>query len=304
MAPGPEVSTPAMARPSLELASTQAPPAMAPAPPPRVGRPQVSLVSRPLVTQACGWRGQEERPLDTGPGPLTLEARHRVMALMAPATMAPATLLATRPLASTQVAPQEARVTMAHLEEDQVTMAHLEEDQVTAPSLTVITIPLVTDKNLPMWRPRDPMVSRCTMRPASSQHCPSHQTTQVDGKPPRETMARATPPHPARPTAPPRPAAWAPRRMTSSCPPAPPTLAGVTAGRPRPRPRTPRDQPRWRTSRDSTRSMTTPTGRPGWTSCSTSWRSAALQSPSVRPYPKTLSTFTSCTCTPRIGGVF
>jgi len=215
---------------------------------------------------------------------------------MAPAaTMAPATLLATRPLASIQVAPQEARVTMAHLEEDQVT----------APSLTVITIPLVTDKNLPMWRPRDPMVSRCTMRPASSQHCPSHQTTQADGKPPRETMARATPPHPARPTAPPRPAAWAPRRMTSSCPPAPPTLAGVTAGRPRPRPRTPRDhRPRWRTSRDSTRSMTTPTGRPGWTSCSTSWRSAALQSPSVRPYPKTLSTFTSCTCTPRIGGVF
>ena len=78
MAPGPEVSTPAMAS----------------APPPRVARPQVSRVSRPLVTLACGWRGQEERPLDTGPGPLTLEARHRVMALMARATMAPAALLA------------------------------------------------------------------------------------------------------------------------------------------------------------------------------------------------------------------
>ena len=181
MAPGPEVSTLAMARPSLELASTPAPPAMAPVPPPRVARPQVSRVSRPLVTLACGWRGQEERPLDTGPGPLTLEARHRVMALMAPATMAPATLLATpRPLVSTQVAPQEARGTMARLEEDQVT----------APSLTVITIPLVTDKNLPMLRPQDLMVSPCTMRPASSQHCPSHQTTQEDGKHPRGTMAR------------------------------------------------------------------------------------------------------------------
>ena len=94
MAQGPEVSTPAMARPSLEQASTPAPPAMGPAPPPRVARPQVSRVSRPLVTLACGWRGQEERPLDTGPGPLTLEARHRVMALMARATMAPAALLA------------------------------------------------------------------------------------------------------------------------------------------------------------------------------------------------------------------
>ena len=178
---GQEVSTRAMGRPSLELASTPAPPAMAPAPPPRVGPRQVSRASRPLVTPATGWRGQEERPLDTGPGPLTLEARHRVMALMAPATMVPATLQATpRPLASTQEAPQE----------PQVTMAPLEEDQVTAPSLTVITIPLVTDKSPLTWRPRAPMVSRCTMRPASSQHCPSPQTTQGGGKPPRETMAR------------------------------------------------------------------------------------------------------------------
>ena len=179
---GQEVSTRAMGRPSLELVSTPAPLAMAPAPPPRVGPRQASRASRPLVTPACGWRVQEERPLDTDPGPLTLEARHRVMALMAPATMAPATLLATpRPLASTQEAPQE----------PQVTMAPLEEDQVTAPSLTVITIPLVTDRSsLRMWRPRALMASLCTMRQASSRPCPSHQTTQGADKLPRGTMAR------------------------------------------------------------------------------------------------------------------
>ena len=60
-------------------------------------------------------------------------------------------------------------------------------------------------------------------------------------------------------------------------------------------------RPRSRTSRGSTRSTITPTGRPGWTSCSASWRSAALRSHSVRPFPRTLSTCTSCTCTPRIG---
>ena len=60
-------------------------------------------------------------------------------------------------------------------------------------------------------------------------------------------------------------------------------------------------RPRSRTSRGFTRSTITPTGRPGWTSCSPSWRSAALRSPSVRPFPRTLSICTSCTCTPRIG---
>ena len=179
MARGLEVSTRAMA----SQASTQELPAMAPAPlHPRAAPRQVSRASCPLVTLACGWRGQEERPLAMAPGPLTPEDRHRAMALMAPATMAPATLPATpQPLASIQEGPPEARVIMAPLAEDLVT----------APSRTVITIPLVTaDPSPPMWRPRGLMVSPCTTRPASSQHCPSHLTTPGDGKHPRGTTAR------------------------------------------------------------------------------------------------------------------
>ena len=56
--------------------------------------------------------------------------------------------------------------------------------------------------------------------------------------------------------------------------------------------------------RDSTRSTTTPTGSPGWTSCSTSWRSEELQSLSVRPFLKILSTFTNYTFTQRIEEAF
>jgi len=279
-----EASTLAMDRP-LQASLASIPPAM---PPPRLGpRPLVSP-SFPLVTPDIGWRGQEERPLATGPGPLTQEAQEvQDTGPMAPATMGPATLLATpQLLASIQEAPQE------------VTVDPLD----TAQRGTVITIPLVTDRSsLRMWRPRALMASLCTTRQASSPHCPSHQTTQGADKLPRGTMARATPPPPALLTAPPPPAAWAPLKMTS-CPRAPLTQAGVTADLPRPRPRTPQDhRPRSRTSRGFTRSTITPTGRPGWTSCSPSWRSAALRSPSVRPFPRTLSICTSCTCTPRIG---
>merc|ERR1719264_1099949 len=127
--------------------------------------------------------------------------------------MGPATLLATpQLLASIQEAPQE------------VTVDPLD----TAQRGIVITIPLVTDRSsLRMWRPRALMASLCTMRQASSRPCPSHQTTQGADKLPRGTMARATPPPPA---------AWAPLKMTS-CPRAPLTQAGVTAGLPRPLPR-------------------------------------------------------------------
>ena len=59
-----------------------------------------------------------------------------------------------------------------------------------------------------------------------------------------------------------------------------------------------------RISSDSTRSTTTPTGSPGWTSCSTSWRSEELQSLSVRPFLKILSTFTNYTFTQRIEEAF
>ena len=59
-----------------------------------------------------------------------------------------------------------------------------------------------------------------------------------------------------------------------------------------------------RICRDSTRSTTTPTGSPGWTSCSTSWRSEELQSLSVPPFLKILSTFTNYTFTQRIEEAF
>merc|ERR1719225_486438 len=75
-------------------------------------------------------------------------------------------------------------------------MVHLEVVLVTAPRPTVITIPLVTDKRLLTWKQRGLTGSRCTMRQASSQLFHSHQTTQEDGKHPRETTTRATPPHP------------------------------------------------------------------------------------------------------------
>ena len=171
-----EASTQAMARP-LQASLASIPPAM---PPPRLGpRPLVSP-SCPLVTPDIGWRGQEERPLATGPGPLTQEAQEvQGTGLMAPVTMAPATLLAIPlPQASIQEAPQEAQ---------QDTVDPLD----TAQRGTVITIPLVTDRSsLRMWRPQALMASLCTTRQASSPHCPSHQTTQGADKLPRGTMAR------------------------------------------------------------------------------------------------------------------
>ena len=168
-----EASTLAMDRP-LQASLASIPPAM---PPPRQGpRPLVSP-SCLLVTPDIGWRGQEERPLATGPGPLTQEAQEvQDTGPMAPATMGPATLLATPlHLDSIQEAPQE------------VTVDPLD----TAQRGTVITIPLVTDRSsLRMLRPRALMASLCTMRQASSRPCPSHQTTQGADKLPRGTMAR------------------------------------------------------------------------------------------------------------------
>jgi len=230
--------------------------------------------------------------------------------LLTPVDLPPVTMaLATTALATPPATPPP-RASIPQAPEDprelQDTMVHLEVVLVTAPRPIVITIPLVTDKRLLTWKPRGLTGSRCTMRQASSQLFHSHQTTQEDGKHPRETTTRATPPHPALHSVPPRPAAWDPRRMTL-LPWAPHMQAGAPADSPLPRPLTLRyldHRPRWRTSRGSTRSTTTPTGRPGWTSCSTSWRSAAPRSPSAPPFPKTHSIFTSCTCTPRIGEAF
>ena len=145
-------------------------------------RPLDSQVSCPLVTPDIGWRDQEEELLDMDPDPLTQEARQD-MAPMAPATMALAILLATPLLlASIQEDPQE-------LQED--TVDPLDQEDTAQRGLTVITIPLVTDKSsLLMWRPRDLMVSLCMMRPANSRHCPSHLTTRGEDKHPRGTMAR------------------------------------------------------------------------------------------------------------------
>ena len=173
----PEVSILAMDRPLQARASI--PLAMLPL---KEGpRPLDSQVSCPLVTPDIGWRVQEQL-LDMDPGPLTQEARQD-MAPMALATMALAILLATPLLlASIQEDPQE-------LQED--TVDPLDREDTAQRGLTVITIPLVTDKSsLQMWRPRDLMVSLCMMRPVSSRHCPSHLTTLGEDKHPRGTMAR------------------------------------------------------------------------------------------------------------------
>jgi len=152
----------------------------------------------------------------------------------------------------------------------------------------------------PVWRRLGLTASPCWTRPANSQPSPSPRTTQAADRPPRAGILRAIRTALGLLTAPRLPAVWDHLRMTP-----PSALPTAGAACPLHLLSAPRDhKQKSRISRDSTRSMTTPTGSLGWTNCSTSWRSEELRSLNVRPFLKILSTFTNYTFTQRIEEAF